>query len=592
MVLNSLIILPYAYFDIQNGSFTELAFTMIFIIALIVLTSLLYIFRNKDSRSKLRGTYLRKYGNFIFIGIFSLIWVMFLLTIKKENLAIIFFLIYPTVILVLLNYQKALIVNIIMFIIYSLIVSFDFQTGLFVIPHPLALRIGSIYLMNLITAYLGKRNSFETLEQMNSLALYDSLTGIANKKHFEFFIENLISTSKEKDSKFAILLLDIDNFKRINDNPGHEAGNKVLIDISGKINRCLQSSDYLFRFGSDEFIAVLPEISDDYSPALMATKILSHEDSNLYLPTLSIGIANYPEDGTTKSELIQKAENAMFKAKKSGKNTFSFFHRDFNNQVKKRLIMEKHLRSAVMNDEFSIVLQPKIDSLNEKIIGAEALVRWDSPQLGSISPTEFINIAEDSDLIHRMSTWIYTKAFKILSDIQKSGYGNFILSVNVSPLQISKKTLINSLNTALYSAEVSPEFIELEITEGILLGSDGNNNETLRYLRQRGFRIAIDDFGTGYSSLSYLQKLNLDSIKIDKSFIKEINEKNAYSITKTIITLAKAMELQTVAEGVETEIQMQILKDLGCDLIQGFYYSKPVTKEKIMNMLKKIKSST
>ena len=185
MVLNSLIILPYAYFDIQNGSFTELAFTMIFIIALIVLTSLLYIFRNKDSRSKLRGTYLRKYGNFIFIGIFSLIWVMFLLTIKKENLAIIFFLIYPTVILVLLNYQKALIVNIIMFIIYSLIVSFDFQTGLFVIPHPLALRIGSIYLMNLITAYLGKRNSFETLEQMNSLALYDSLTGIANKKHLQ-----------------------------------------------------------------------------------------------------------------------------------------------------------------------------------------------------------------------------------------------------------------------------------------------------------------------------------------------------------------------------------------------------------------------
>jgi EAL domain-containing protein (putative c-di-GMP-specific phosphodiesterase class I) len=239
-----------------------------------------------------------------------------------------------------------------------------------------------------------------------------------------------------------------------------------------------------------------------------------------------------------------------------------------------------------LDDEFSVVFQPKMCCDGKKIIGAEALVRWNNPVLGNVSPSEFIPIAEDSDIIHRISTWVYRKAFAMLADIQKKGFGDFILSVNVSPLQISKNTLINSLNSALFESEVSPRSIELEITEGMLLNTKGNSEETIAYLRQRGFKIAIDDFGTGYSSLSYLQELNLDSIKIDKSFIGNLHQKNAYSITKAIISLARSLELQTVAEGVETEKQLLIAKELGCDLIQGFYYSKPLFQSELLTFMK------
>ena len=576
MVLNSLIIIPYAVIDILNGSSQVLLFISLFVI--ITMALILYLY--KSHREKHSGT--------IFITIFSTLWILFFLFSEKDSLALMFFLIYPLVTIILITYNRALFVNIFILLVFIGIQTIDPVNATFIKMSPIALRVGSVYLMILVTSYYWKKNSFNTMDEMNSLALYDGLTGVANKKHFDFYMESLVPSSRENNHKFSLLFIDIDNFKKINDSPGHEVGNKVLIDVASRINRCLDGSDFLFRIGGDEFIAVLPEISDDYSPALMASKILSVEDPELHMPTLSIGIANFPDDGSTRNELVQKAENAMYKAKKNGKNTFSFFHKEFNKLVKKRLIIEKHLRSAVLNDEFSVVFQPKIESKRKKIIGAEALVRWNNPHLGPISPTEFISIAEDSDIIHKISTWVYRKAFLMLKQIHAEGHSDLILSVNVSPLQISKNTLINSLNSALRETDISPEYIELEITEGMLLNTDGNNNDTLKYLRQKGFRIAIDDFGTGYSSLSYLQKLNLDSIKIDQSFIRDIEQNNgAFSITRAIITLAKSLELETVAEGVENSTQIQILNDLGCDHIQGFYYSKPLDKADFMKMLKK-----
>ncbi|MDA3812084.1 MAG: EAL domain-containing protein [Spirochaetaceae bacterium] len=577
MALNSLIMVPYAVcdaiFNTTDQSYLELIFAVIFI----ALTMIIILYMYKTNKEK--------YSGLVFTLFFSILWILFLVFINKDNLAIIFFLIYPLVNIILLNYNFALIVNICMYLIYIFLFSFDRQSISWHILNPIAMRVGSLYLMIVITSYFWKKNSFNNLEEMNSLALYDSLTGVANKKHFDSYIENLIPESIKNEYKFSILFIDIDNFKKINDSPGHEVGNKVLQDVASRINRCLDPNDFLFKVGGDEFIAILPEISDDFSPALMASKILAVEDPDLHMPTLSIGIANFPDDGSTKNDLVQKAENAMYKAKKNGKNTFSFSHKEFNELVNKRLLIEKHLRSAVLDKEFSVAFQPKIDPLTEKIIGAEALVRWDNPHLGAVSPAEFISIAEDSDIIHKISTWVYKRAFHMLDKIHKKGYTDLVLSVNVSPLQISKNTLINSVNAALHATGISPEFIELEITEGMLLGTDGNSNETLRYLRQKGFRISIDDFGTGYSSLSYLQKLNLDSIKIDQSFIKDIEQNNAYSITKAIISLAKSLDLLTVAEGVETSAQLKILNDLGCNHIQGFFYSKPLKEKEFMKLL-------
>lgn len=573
MVFNSMVIVPYACFDFLHNSYTELSFALFFILSSLFVAAFLYKFK------------MQRFGGLIFASIFSSLWIIFFLHIGSDNLALIFFLIYPQVITILLHYRHALIVNLIMFFTYIILFSFDLKTGSISIMPPLPMRIGSVFLMNLVTVYFWKKNNTDTMEEIHTIALYDSLTGIANKQHFEIYLQNIISYSSKHNKKFSLMFLDIDNFKKINDSPGHEVGNKVLRDVASRINRSLNSSDSLFRVGSDEFIAILPEIDDDFASALMAGKILSVEDSLIHLPTLSIGIVNYPEDGTTRNELVQKSENAMYKAKKNGKNTFSFFHREFDAQIKKRLLIEKHLRVAQLDDEFTVVFQPKIDSTENKIVGAEALIRWKSPILGNIPPSDFISIAEDSDIIHRMSTWVYRKAFNMLALVHKSGHGDFVLSINVSPLQISKNTLISSLNDALKISDVSPEFIELEITEGMLLDSDGNNNEALRYLKQRGFRISVDDFGTGYSSLSYLQNLNLDSIKIDKTFINNIHEKNSRNITKAIISLAVSMELQTIAEGVETSEQMQALRELGCDLIQGFYFSKAVNEDDLMKML-------
>ena len=573
MIFNSIIMLPYAYFDYINGMTTEFRFVLFFIICSLSLAYVVYRFK------------LDRFGGEIFVFMFSLMWIFFLLKINSDNYAIIFFLIYPQIINILLQYRLALFVNISMFIISTIIFSINFQTGTLAIIPPIPLRVASVFLMNFVTLYFWKKNNTDTMEEIHNIALYDGLTGIANKKHFEIYIQNIINSSRKDNKKFSMLFLDIDNFKKINDSPGHEVGNKVLKNVASRINRCLGGSDSLFRVGGDEFIVILPEINDDFAPALMAGKILSVEDPLLDLPTLSIGIVNYPEDGITRNELVQKSENSMYKAKKNGKNSFSFFHKEFNEQVKKRLLIEKHLRLAKLDDEFTVVFQPKIDSYNKKIVGAEALIRWKSPSLGNIPPSDFITIAEDSDIIHRMSTWVYRKAFNMLALIHESGHETFMLSINVSPLQISKNTLINSLNTALNDSGVSPEFIELEITEGMLLGNDGNNNEALQYLRQRGFRISIDDFGTGYSSLSYLQNMKLDSIKIDKSFINNIHEKNARNITRAIISLAVSMELQTIAEGVETFEQMQTLEEMGCNLIQGFYFSKAVGEDDLLKML-------
>jgi len=573
VVLNSLILIPYVFFDFIGGSYTELFFAFLFIFCTI------------SSAVILQKLKMQKFGEIIFTSIFSLLWILLFLKIERNNFALIFFLVYPQVITVLLYYKHALIVNIAMFLIYCVIFSIDFDSGTISIMNPLSLRIGSVFLMNLIIVYFWKRNSTDKMDEINTIALYDSLTGVANKKHFEIYIEKIIDTSRHNNRKFSLLFLDIDNFKKINDSPGHEVGNKVIREIAGRINRCLDGSDSLFRIGGDEFVAVIPDINDDFAPALLARKILSAEDPLLHLPTMSIGIVNFPEDGGTGNELIQKSEIAMYKAKKNGKNTFSFFHKEFNRQLKKRILIEKNLRLAQMEDEFSVVFQPKIESEEEQIVGAEALIRWNNPSLGNISPSDFISIAEDCDIIHKMSSWVYKKAFKMLSKIQEAGHRDFILSINVSPVQISKNTLINSLNAALKETGVSPECIELEITEGILLGADGNSNETLRYLRQQGFRMAIDDFGTGYSSLSYLQNLSLDTIKIDKSFISSIHEKNVQSITTAIISLANSINLQTIAEGVETEEQLEILRGMGCNLIQGYYFSKAISDEDFFKLL-------
>lgn len=530
---------------------------------------------------------MKKYNLRIFTVLSSLLWVSYFVLVWNNSSSIIFFLTYPLFISALNNYKRALFINLTMLGLFVfLTIYYPYSSGNYSFIR-FNEKVGTVYLMITVISAIWKRYNQSNVQQIQELALYDNLTGVANRRNFDLYTENLISACGRKNRCFSLLYIDIDNFKKINDNFGHDEGDEVLKKVVRNLKRNLRASDFISRNGGDEFLVILPEIDDDFSPAMIADRILHNRDENDHIPSLSIGIANYPDDASSMQELMEKADHAMYHAKKNGKNNFSFFHEGFDQKVHERFAIASELKQAIENEELDVVFQPKIDTNTKTITGAEALIRWNNALLGSVSPADFISIAEDSDIIHKISTWVYLKAFKMLKKVHDLGHKNLMLSVNVSPCQISRETLMDSLNTAIVYSGVSPEYIELEITEGTLLQNDEHSAALFHSLREKGFKIAIDDFGTGYSSLSYLQKMNIDSIKIDQSFIHNIENNNAFRITEAIISIAKALNLQTVAEGVETTEQMEMLNKMGCDLIQGFYYSKPLSEDVFLEMIEK-----
>lgn len=433
----------------------------------------------------------------------------------------------------------------------------------------------------------------EAEEKIKFMAFYDSLTKLPNRTLFMKKLDKEIESSKSSNKKGAVFFIDLDNFKNINDTLGHNYGDKLLIYLSRKLKKITSSEDTLCRLGGDEFLLIhnyskIKELED------YAKKLLDLFDNNFEIGnkvmyvTASIGIAVYPKDGEDSSTLLKNADFAMYKAKELGKNRFAFFNESIYMQLERKTNIERILRTAIENNELTIYYQPQYDINHQGIFGFEALLRLNSKELGFISPDEFIPVAEESGYISKIDLWVLKEACLQSKNWMQKGYEFKSISVNVSSVDIQKSNFLKSIKNILKETNISPDIIELEITETALMKSIDYNINELNELKKIGIRIALDDFGTGYSSLNYLRSIPINTLKIDKSFIDNIaTSKKEESIMNNIIEMAHTMDLKVVAEGVETSSQFEILKSRECDYIQGYYFSRPLPPEEIEKLLSK-----
>jgi diguanylate cyclase (GGDEF)-like protein len=385
----------------------------------------------------------------------------------------------------------------------------------------------------------------------------------------------------------AVLFIDVDRFKDINDTLGHSIGDAVLIEISLRFRSILREEDTLSRRGGDEFVLVLPECSAQ-GAAQVAEKLLQiiSEPGKIeqydLLVTASIGIALYPEDGVDVETLAKSADTAMYRAKHEGRNTYRFFTTEMQVNARRNMELINSLRHALDRDQLHLQYQPQISMQDNRIIGVEALLRWRHPELGNISPSEFIPIAEDSRLILPIGEWVLRKAINQLKRWMDSGYPAMVIAVNLSAVQFRHPNLPDMVSTILSEAQLPPEYLELELTERVAMHDPQEAIAVMNELHQRGIRMSIDDFGTGYSSLSYLKKFKVYKLKIDQSFVRDIStDLEDKAIVAAIIGMAKNLGLKTIAEGVETVDQLDYLQKEGCDEAQGYYYSRPQRSEQI-----------
>ncbi len=424
-------------------------------------------------------------------------------------------------------------------------------------------------------------------------ARHDVLTNLPNRFMFNEIITHEMLKAKREDKKIALLFLDFDGFKDINDFYGHDIGDELLVKASKRLTDEIRKSDYLFRFGGDEFVFLLCDFNDESSIVKVSEK-LKNSFSNPFLIdehiikiTISIGIAIYPYDGTTSDELLRNADIAMYKAKEKGKNRYIFFKDKMYKRIIKRHILEEDIKKAIQNDEFVVFYQPQIDIISHKIVGLEALVRWKKDG-DIISPTEFINIASQCNLINDIGDIVINKVMSFANDILLLNPKLEKISINLDDKQLKDSNILTTIKNSLATHNCSANLIEFEITEGFVMNDVKSSYKLLKKIRDIGCSISIDDFGTGYSSLAYIKNLPFDVIKIDKSFIKDIpGGYEDEAIVKTIIELGKGLGLKIVAEGIEKKEQEEFLKKEGCHIIQGYLYSKPLSKKDIITFIKK-----
>ncbi|MGV8984174.1 putative bifunctional diguanylate cyclase/phosphodiesterase [Clostridium sp.] len=424
--------------------------------------------------------------------------------------------------------------------------------------------------------------------KINKLKFYDILTDIPNRRLFISNLDNEILKAKDKDVKIAVLFIDLDNFKEINDTLGHDYGDELLKNVAISLKGNLKEGDLLARVGGDEFFILMKNIEDYSEITCLCEKLLSSLNNEItiagkqFYTSASIGITVFPDDGHVTNTLLKNADTAMYSAKYNGKAKYSFFNKNMSEIVVRRVEIEKGLRHALENNELEIYYQPQIDIINNKIKGFEALLRWNSSDLGRISPDEFIPVAEKSGLIIPMGEWII-KTVYLQNNLWKSkGYIYDTIAINLSAVQLQNDKFEKNLKRIIAETKVNTRFVELEITESILMKDFEKGVKLLTEIRSLGINIALDDFGTGYSSLSYLKQLPINTLKIDKSFIDNIvtNEREK-AIVDGIIQLAQKIDLDVIAEGVETKEQIRLLQSMGCNQIQGYYFSKPLPPEEI-----------
>ncbi len=425
------------------------------------------------------------------------------------------------------------------------------------------------------------------------LAHYDPLTNLANRTLFRIFLTKAISEAKRYGRKCALLFLDLDHFKDINDTMGHDAGDLLLCQVALRLQDCCRESDLIARLGGDEFALILGDIQDPRDGTDIAQKILKklsfphNLKGTKHFVSSSIGIAICPDDGKDVEGLAKAADLAMYQAKRRGRNTYRFFSQELQNRTQRSLQIEGQLREALKRNEFLAFYQPIIETESGKCKGMEALIRWNSSERGIICPNEFITAAEKTRLILPIGSWILNEASRTLttwSDLTPSL--SLTVAVNLSISQLNQVGFERQVEKVLMETGLEPGLLELEITENAFIKNPEAVNNTLNAIRQLGVKIAIDDFGTGFSSMKYLQELPIDTLKIDQSFIRDIGRnRKSEAIIRAIIALAHNLEVFTVAEGVETAEQVQFLKEHHCDYLQGFHYSRPLPEEEVAGFL-------
>ena len=429
--------------------------------------------------------------------------------------------------------------------------------------------------------------------KISHLATHDPLTGLSNRVLFNEQIKKAIASCHRQGNYLAVLFINLDDFKKINDGMGHAVGDLLLIEVASRLLANMRQNDTVARWGGDEFVVLLNQLPFEENITGIIVKILERlsrpydfDGLTLYV-TPSIGISVYPKDGLTPEILLAYADAAMFQVKENGRNNFSFFCSGFNKSAKQRLVMEKEMYCALEEGQFEVYYQPQIELTTNRITGAEALLRWNHPQKGFISPDTFIPLAEETGLINEIGDWVLQQVCRQLSNWQKQGVPAICVAVNLSPRQFLQESLCANIEQALNKYDMKGCLLKIEITESMMIKNVDKVAKMLWDIRALGVSISIDDFGTGYSSLSVLKNFPIDQLKIDKSFIThlDVNPDDA-NIAQSIIMLGHNMGMNVVAEGVENQIQLDSLLGWGCDVIQGFYFSPPLTSVGMAKLLK------
>jgi diguanylate cyclase (GGDEF)-like protein len=428
--------------------------------------------------------------------------------------------------------------------------------------------------------------------RLTYLAQYDPLTGIPNRQFFNDQLTRATARARRDGRKVSLLYLDLDAFKVVNDTLGHDAGDQLLQEVADRIRRSVRAGDVVARLGGDEFAVLLEGLAGPREVEAMASGLLEviskpyHIADRQLTITTSIGITVYPSDNADTQMLLKNADIAMYKAKDSGRNTFKFFHQAMHASLMEYHELERDLREALQLGQFHLAYQPKVNVHINQLQGLEALLRWNSPTRGAVNPNDFIPVAEESGHIIPLGYWVLHEVCRTINSWREKGLTLVPVSVNVSARQFQQPEFHRRIADVLAKHDIDPSLIEIELTEGLMMEDTEAAQRELAQLKKIGLRISIDDFGTGYSCLSYLRRFPIDVLKIDRSFVKEIGtSRDGESIIDAIISLAKSLRLETVAEGVETPAQLNYLLDHGCHVVQGFLFGKPMEMHLIEPLL-------
>lgn len=420
-------------------------------------------------------------------------------------------------------------------------------------------------------------------EKISRLAYHDSMTGLPNRLLLQQMLESMVKQADQEKRIMAVIFIDLDRFKIINDSVGHDKGDEILKKVAARMENKISKDHVLTRFNGDEFVLVVPNVKENEKVNDIVRRLIksfdqpiAHNEDEFYL-TASAGISLYPEDAKDAEELMKNADTALNLAKQKGAGKYQLFQEEMRIALYHRFELENDLRKALDKKEFLIFYQPQINLKTGKVCGCEALLRWRHPRMGLISPAKFIPLAEETGMINEIGKWVMKTACKQAKNWQDSGHEDFFVSVNVSVRQFQQQSFLNNVKEAIEESGLAPQYLHLELTESITLNNIRQSGIHVQSLKNLGVKVSIDDFGTGYSALSYLKDFSIDILKIDRSFVRNLRkDSNDGAIIQAILTMCKGLSMRAVAEGVETEEQLKLLKNYGCHCVQGFLYSQPL----------------